>query len=612
LGALTEQDPPAFYKIMDSLVRHVHSEEGLHMLLPMSACFLTHDMAATRQQQRQVREQQQQEKAEEGAVVSSDSSSARPAGISSSSGASMIILRDPRVCRSFAAAVHGYSKGVLMPMVMGGNHNCCGHDHGHHHHHEHEHVHGPDCSHGPAHGEEGHVHGPDCSHGHAHGEEGHVHGPDCSHDHDHDHHHHHHEEMTVAHALPPLQRVADWLLFSLDATAEQALPRGDASSSSSSDGAAAAGEAVADADATQQLKGTSDAAASGLVLSVLLARAAVPLLQKLQEEVAALPDAAAAAGGGKSGGKGGGKRSSSSGAAGSGDAVLLPQVTVDLVLGLQYVKVVFQSLCVRFFLSSVLDNQLRSAVGSAAGAAADASSSGSDAEPAAAAAKQRATELKAAAEECKAVLQGQHLERGWAHLGYKLPPGAVHWAKSFQETYPGVCHATAQAVWHCRALGLAPVARASHHTHARRPAPCPLLLLLLLLLLPPSAGDFAEQYLTLLREQLKAQHSGAAGAGDGAAAAQPPPPPVLPGGLRARLMAVLGDAQRMFIGVVNSVPIPIGCNNPGCASLEAVAEASLSVNKRCSRCLAAHYCGKECQRLHWASHKVACKSIRGD
>ena len=31
---------------------------------------------------------------------------------------------------------------------------------------------------------------------------------------------------------------------------------------------------------------------------------------------------------------------------------------------------------------------------------------------------------------------------------------------------------------------------------------------------------------------------------------------------------------------------------------------------QCSRCKAAYYCGVECQRKHWKSHKDVCKEIR--
>ena len=58
-------------------------------------------------------------------------------------------------------------------------------------------------------------------------------------------------------------------------------------------------------------------------------------------------------------------------------------------------------------------------------------------------------------------------------------------------------------------------------------------------------------------------------------------------------------------GVVAAVPVPLGCNNPSCSSLDGVSEASAA--KVCSGCKKAHYCGTACVKAHWKEHKPYCK-----
>jgi hypothetical protein len=84
----------------------------------------------------------------------------------------------------------------------------------------------------------------------------------------------------------------------------------------------------------------------------------------------------------------------------------------------------------------------------------------------------------------------------------------------------------------------------------------------------------------------------------------------LPAAMHQELLRFVSDVQQMLGSIMDEIPLPVGCNNPACVRMEAVAEATLSINKRCSQCLAAHYCCKDCQVQHWLAHKAACKRLR--
>lgn len=79
----------------------------------------------------------------------------------------------------------------------------------------------------------------------------------------------------------------------------------------------------------------------------------------------------------------------------------------------------------------------------------------------------------------------------------------------------------------------------------------------------------------------------------------------LPVSIRKQLLVLLQDLQQLLCTLLAEVPLPVGCNNPGCSNLAGMAEASLGCNKRCSQCMASHYCSKACQTLHWPQHKVS-------
>ena len=72
-----------------------------------------------------------------------------------------------------------------------------------------------------------------------------------------------------------------------------------------------------------------------------------------------------------------------------------------------------------------------------------------------------------------------------------------------------------------------------------------------------------------------------------------------------RMVQLLEQLMALCEGVVAAVPLPLGCNNPSCTSLDGVSEASAA--KVCSGCKKAHYCGTACMKAHWKEHKPYCK-----
>ncbi|KAG7091272.1 hypothetical protein E1B28_010322 [Marasmius oreades] len=59
------------------------------------------------------------------------------------------------------------------------------------------------------------------------------------------------------------------------------------------------------------------------------------------------------------------------------------------------------------------------------------------------------------------------------------------------------------------------------------------------------------------------------------------------------------------IGPISSMEIGSLTKSAGCVL------CGKKTFKKCSGCLAADYCGPECQKAHWKEHKVTCKSLKG-
>jgi hypothetical protein len=243
--------------------------------------------------------------------------------------------------------------------------------------------------------------------------------------------------------LSPLHQVTSWLLFNYEITMKaaqddsflQELKAGDAAAAAASADAAAGSSDSSSGDRVlasvdkqaKQLQTASQAAAGSLVLTVLLARAAAPLLDWIQTELKELPDAPGGAGG-----------------------VTLPLTTaVNLWVALQFVNSVWRAICARYALSQLLEEQLTKLFRAAAAATttsaavskqvAGSKGTAADGQAAAAAAEAEkvAEGLKAATNATKAALHGRGLARGWSHLAFLLPQGALLSARDFQSHWPG-------------------------------------------------------------------------------------------------------------------------------------------------------------------------------
>jgi len=69
------------------------------------------------------------------------------------------------------------------------------------------------------------------------------------------------------------------------------------------------------------------------------------------------------------------------------------------------------------------------------------------------------------------------------------------------------------------------------------------------------------------------------------------------------------DVLGMVQVLMAAVPLPVGCNNPGCGNLEGASEAAKAC-KSCTGCKIAMYCGAECQLGHWDAHSIVCKKVK--
>lgn len=62
------------------------------------------------------------------------------------------------------------------------------------------------------------------------------------------------------------------------------------------------------------------------------------------------------------------------------------------------------------------------------------------------------------------------------------------------------------------------------------------------------------------------------------------------------------------------LPTAAACNNPMCSNMAGSREEDIVGGQasRCSGCKLAFYCGRACQKEHWASHKPVCKAVQAN
>ena len=74
------------------------------------------------------------------------------------------------------------------------------------------------------------------------------------------------------------------------------------------------------------------------------------------------------------------------------------------------------------------------------------------------------------------------------------------------------------------------------------------------------------------------------------------------------LQPLLEDLLELLQVLMLEVPLPIGCSNPRCTSLQGGSEAAAM--KMCSDCKVVGYCDRACQVAHWKAHKGVCARLQ--
>ena len=77
----------------------------------------------------------------------------------------------------------------------------------------------------------------------------------------------------------------------------------------------------------------------------------------------------------------------------------------------------------------------------------------------------------------------------------------------------------------------------------------------------------------------------------------------------AQQKELLQDLLLVVEVLLEEVPFPVGCSNTACVSMKGISE-NTAAGKACAGCKVVRYCSRECQVVHWKSHKRLCKRLQ--
>ena len=79
--------------------------------------------------------------------------------------------------------------------------------------------------------------------------------------------------------------------------------------------------------------------------------------------------------------------------------------------------------------------------------------------------------------------------------------------------------------------------------------------------------------------------------------------------VEAEQQRLLQDVLVLLKLLVQEVPLPLGCSNLKCVSMNGASEVA-AASKACSGCKVVRYCSMECHVAHWGEHRLLCKQLQ--